>query len=211
VQRCVLWVSCKHAKSRKGSESARGMGSTAEDEMTAVSYDKLVIDPIVKAFPVDSVPPASTLLSCFRVEDQESIDTAEAFAGRTWDSMKAEELRYNYISLSCFSPRAIVYYLPGYMVADLKDKSALDVATTSIDYCLSEKITPTSADSIFALFTHEQLLAIKSYYVSRMLHEISFYGVSYLPRSSDRDVERAFVNVLKWIEFHRARGSMASS
>jgi hypothetical protein len=178
--------------------------------MADVSNDTLVIHQIVQAFPVEPVPPASTLLRDFRYENPEAVETSETFEGRTWDSIQAEELRYNYLALSCFSPRAIAYYLPGFLVAHLKDRSVLDVATTRIDYCLSEFITPTSADSILALFTHQQLLAIKSYYVIRMLDEISFYGMSVVLRSSDRDVERAAVNVLKWIEFHRARESIAS-
>jgi hypothetical protein len=187
------------------------MDSTSEDEMTSVSHNKLVIDQIVRAFPVDSVPPSDKILLESQSENQEAIDTAEAFAGRTWNSMTAEELRYNYVSLSYFSPRAISYYLPGYMVAQLTDRGSIDVAAERIDYCLSETLALTTADSILAWFTLEQLVAIKNYYVIRMLSLIDLESFSRGTAPWDRDIERAFVNVLKWIEFHRARGSMASS
>jgi len=179
--------------------------------MANVSKARLVIDQIVSVFPVEPVPPANVLLVDSQSQNPEAIETLQSFSGRRWDRISVDDLRYNYFALSVFSPRAIAYYLPSYLVAQLVDRSSLDVATSRIDYCFSETSAMRSADNVLVRFTYKQLLAIKNYYALRLLDFINVPSLSVEYFSTAPDVDLALVNVLKWIEFHRARGLMAST
>jgi len=64
----------------------------------------------------------------------ESVDVAEYFRGTSWREHSIDELQKQQSALSFFSPEALQYFLPGYMIASLGHWREADLIPSSILY-----------------------------------------------------------------------------
>lgn len=58
----------------------------------------------------------------------------EYFTGRDWDGHNPHQIRLQQAALSFFTPQAFRYYLPAFMLAELKDHEAADVVGEYVVY-----------------------------------------------------------------------------
>lgn len=71
----------------------------------------------IEAAWADAKPPTGPLTKTY---DDEGVGAY--FAGRTWRDHDVEALNYHAVALSFFEPEAFVYYLPAFLLGEIKDR-----------------------------------------------------------------------------------------
>ncbi len=118
--------------------------------------DKLVEVKIINAFSGASIPKGKL---CSSEDDYENAHGG--FIGTTWGEHDALFLREHESSLSFFTAEAFCYYLPAFMMAELKEPETADIIAEAIAFHLTD--TPLTKERI-SLFSREQLLVIVSFF-----------------------------------------------
>lgn len=87
-----------------------------------------------------AVPRPSRLTNLSENADSEAVRIAEVFRGRHWGEIDAPLVQNYPEALSFFSPEAFHFFLPGYLILALEDRTGMDV---SLDSMLSSLAGPT--------------------------------------------------------------------
>jgi hypothetical protein len=67
----------------------------------------------------------------------ESPEVVEAFRGRHWKDISLDTLFTHRLSLSLFSPKAFLFYLPAYLVAALLHSGEVDTLRENVSFLLT--------------------------------------------------------------------------
>ncbi|WP_455220471.1 DUF6714 family protein [Kaarinaea lacus] len=108
------------------------------------------------AFSRNTIPEGKLCSSEYDYED-----THFGFTGTTWQEHDALFLRKHASSLSFFTAEAFHYYLPAFMMAELKAPDTADIIAESIAFHLTE--APGSEERI-KQFSREELLAVVAFF-----------------------------------------------
>ena len=82
-----------------------------------------------------NTPPPTGELTDTQYDDE---GTSEYFLGRSWDGHDAPTLRMHEVAMSFFTPEAFRYYLPAYMLAELRDPENADILGEFVVYQFGE-------------------------------------------------------------------------
>ena len=122
----------------------------------------------------------------------ECADIAKYFRGTTWLEHSIEELQKQQSALSFFSPQALQYFLPAYMIASLGHWHEADNIPSSILYgWLPEKIDETEAMRQYRIerqmiFSPAQRAAIAAYLREYEAYDDPSRGEGDIPIAIDR-------------------------
>jgi len=117
---------------------------------------KLVEIKIVNAFSGGSIPKGKLCSAKYDYEDAH-----RCFIGTSWEEHDALFLREHESSLNFFTAEAFCYYLPAFMMAELKEPKIADIIAEGIAFHLTS--TPFTKERI-SLFSRDQLLAIVAFF-----------------------------------------------
>lgn len=118
--------------------------------------DKQVEEKIIGAFSGDSIPEGKLCSAKYDYED-----THGGFYGTTWEQHDALFLREHESCLSFFTAEAFCYYLPAFMLAELRDPDTADIIAEGVAFHLTD--TPLTKERI-SLFSRDKLLAIIAFF-----------------------------------------------
>jgi hypothetical protein len=110
----------------------------------------------------NAVFPAGARMSRPTYDDE---GTTEYFEGKTWHGHTAKKLRKLDLSLTVFTVEAFVYYVPAYMLADIKEPEDADSISEALLFWLTPVGTATErAKEIVRRLTKEQRSAVAAYF-----------------------------------------------
>ena len=89
---------------------------------------------IIRAAFEETPAPPGKLTS---LHDDEGV--SKYFSGTHWDGHSARDLRGNAAALSFFEPDAFRYYLPAFMLAELKDPETADIIAEGIAFNFQQR------------------------------------------------------------------------
>jgi hypothetical protein len=96
-------------------------------------------------------------ISAVKYYDEGIVDY---FRGTTWRGHQVQDLRFHECALSYFTDKAFRYWLPAFMIAELKHPVEADVIGEGIAFHLTER---DSADARLRQFSQDELEAIAAF------------------------------------------------
>jgi hypothetical protein len=121
-----------------------------------------LVERIETAFESVAAPTADRVVT--PTYDDEGVTAL--FKGRNWKHVSIEELRTHHVALSLFSPEAFHYYVPAFMLAELRDPIAAGQIGPSLLFHFSrpeEKSWEPELRQRLALLTPEQKSVIADF------------------------------------------------
>ena len=121
-----------------------------------------LVERIEAAF--ENVPPPRTERIVTPTYDDEGVTAF--FDGKRWKDLSIDDLRTHHVALSFFSPEAFHYYLPAFMLAELRDPIAAGQIGPSLLFHFSrpeEQSWEPELTARLALLTPEQKAVIADF------------------------------------------------
>jgi hypothetical protein len=112
----------------------------------------------------ESVPPPPTDRVVTPTYDDEGV--TGFFKGKHWRDVSIDELRTHHVALSFFSPEAFHYYVPAFMLAELRDPIAAGQIGPSLLFHFSRPEEPSWEPELrqrLALLTAEQKAVVADF------------------------------------------------
>jgi hypothetical protein len=157
--------------------------------------ERIVERKLLNAFPAVPVPDRDVV-----VEDTYETDHLhELLAGRRWDKISVEDYRYCDDGFSLLTVVGLHYYLPGYLISEIRDSETSDILAQYATFTLADdgsEFTRKRLDSLGGLVTVEQIEGIALW--------LCMYAQRY-GETNDKHVRKSFTTLDEW--FHRIENS----
>jgi hypothetical protein len=112
---------------------------------------------IMEAFAVRPLPNGPLSVRTYDDEGANSF-----FHGKTWDTPNVQELRHHEAAMHFFTPEAFRYYLPAFIMAELRNPEDADIIADNLAHHFAPDNT--QARTRLSLFTREQLMVIAAFF-----------------------------------------------
>ncbi len=152
--------------------------------------ERIVEQKIRSSFPVVPVPsPEQAIGDTYMTEH-----LRERLASRRWDEPSVVDYRCCEDGFHLLTPLGLHYYLPGYLLAEIRDPETSDILAQYVTFKLAGDGTSYSdrrLEQLGALVSADQIEAIALW--------LAFYVQRYA-LSEDKDVERSYATLDKWFD-----------